>query len=129
MNGRPSDPLALAGQRLNWLEQRQKVLAQNIANANSPGYQPRDLQPFEELVQRAGATAPLARTDARHIPARTEMQGRPDRKVTERSPDGNAVSLEEQALKVAATDQAHALAVNLHRRWTAMFQSALGRGG
>jgi flagellar basal-body rod protein FlgB len=45
----------------------------------------------------------------------------------ERSPNGNAVSLDQQAMKVAETDQAHALAVGLHRKYLALFRAALGR--
>ncbi|MCQ4161967.1 flagellar basal body protein [Roseomonas sp. GC11] len=127
MSARPSDPLALAGQRLQWLEQRQKVLAQNIANANTPGYQPRDLAPFASALERAGTAAALARTDPRHIAARDEPRGQRDRAAAERAPDGNAVSLEQQALKVAETDQAHALALNLYKSWAGLFRSALGR--
>ena len=35
----------LAEKRLNWIEQRQQVLAQNIANASTPDYKARDLSP------------------------------------------------------------------------------------
>jgi len=127
MSGRPSDPIALAGQRLHWLDQRQRVLAQNIANANSPGYQPKDLAPFAQALDRAGASPPMARTDARHLATSSDPSARTDRKTAERKPDGNAVSLEQQALKVAETDQAHSLALNLHRTWIGLFRSALGR--
>ena len=35
----------LAERRLAWADRRQAVLAQNIANANTPGYKPHDLHP------------------------------------------------------------------------------------
>ena len=121
-------PVALAEQRLAWLESRQRVLAQNIANADTPGYRPRDLRPFAETLARAGGVG-LLRTDARHLaPARGEPGTRPDRQVAERSPNGNAVALDEQALKVADTDTAHALATGLHKRYLGLFRIALGRG-
>ncbi|MFC7544529.1 hypothetical protein ACFQU2_41030 [Siccirubricoccus deserti] len=45
----------------------------------------------------------------------------------ERAPNGNAVSLDREAMRVADTDTAHALATGLHRRWLGMFRTALGR--
>lgn len=125
-----SGPLALAERRIAWLEQRQRVLAQNIANADTPGYQPRDLSPFAQALVRAAPE--LARTQQNHIaPTGSGPGGRPrtDRAAVEVSPDGNAVSLDREALKVAETDQAHALATALHRRWIGMFRTALGRNG
>lgn len=116
----------VAEQRLRWLEQRQSVLAHNLANANTPGYQPRDLAPFDATLTRAVG---MTRTDARHIAppgSGPDATARRDRSATERSPDGNAVSLDQQALKVAETDAAQALATAIHRRWTTMFRLTLG---
>ncbi len=122
--------VALAERRLRWLDRRQQVLAQNIANADTPGYRPGDLRPFAELLARRGAAA-MARTDPRHLlPARGgELHAVADRRVAERLPNGNAVALDEQALRVADTDAAHALAMGLHRRYLALFRTALGRQG
>ncbi|HLM54204.1 MAG TPA: hypothetical protein VK325_11615, partial [Pseudoxanthomonas sp.] len=61
------------------------------------------------------------------VPAGGEARPRVDRLPNERSPNGNAVSLDQQAMKVAETDQAHALAVGLHRKYLALFRAALGR--
>lgn len=122
------DPQALAAQRLQWLEQRQQVLAKNIANANTPRFQPSDLPPFEQQLQRAGAAAGVMRTDPKHLASAGSDGAVRERRNAERSPDGNGVALDVQALKVAETDQAHALALNLHRSWVGMFRTALGRG-
>lgn len=127
MDPRRADPMALAERRLAWLEQRQQVLAQNIANADTPAYRPRDLRPFEQLLEQAAPG--LARTSARHLDARGGSAARPDRATSEITPDGNGVSLDREALRVAETDQAHALAIGLHRRWAAMFRTVLGRSG
>jgi flagellar basal-body rod protein FlgB len=116
----------LAEQRLRWLERRQSVLANNVANANTPGFRPRDLTPFGLAMVRAVG---VARTDTHHLlPVGSGPDGSAwrDRSATELSPDGNAVSLEQQALKVADTDHAHALATAVHRRWATMFRLALG---
>jgi flagellar basal-body rod protein FlgB len=122
-------PIALAESRLRWADRRQQVLAQNIANADTPGFRPADLRPFPQTLARASTG--LARTDPRHLlPARGgDGQAVQDRRAAERTPNGNAVALDEQALKVAETDAAHALAMGLHRRYLALFRTALGRQG
>ncbi|MDO9709346.1 flagellar basal body rod protein FlgB [Paracraurococcus lichenis] len=128
MDPSQSAPVALAERRLAWLDARQRVLAQNIANADTPGYRPRDLPDFARLVAKQGAMAvALIRTDAQHIAPARDPRARIDRTATEASPNGNAVSLDREALKVADTDTAHALAIGLHRRWLGLFRTALGR--
>jgi flagellar basal-body rod protein FlgB len=120
-----SSTIALAERRIAWLEERQRVLAQNIANADTPGYQPRDLGDFGRTL--AGAFG-LARTSERHLEGgRGAAQARPDRASADRAPNGNAVSLDREAMKVADTDTAHALATGLYRRWIGLFRTALGR--
>jgi flagellar basal-body rod protein FlgB len=120
-------PIDLAERRLAWLEARQRVLAQNIAHADTPGHQPRDLPPFAATLARQ-AEVTLARTDIGHLPAPAgDPRGRPDRAAAERSRNGNAVALDEQAMRIADTDSAHALATGLHRRYLGLFRTALGR--
>jgi len=127
-NARPAaDPIALAEARIRWLDRRQAVLAQNIANADTPNFVARDIEPFAAALARSGIVP--ERTNARHLgPLRSAAAGRADRN-SERSPNGNAVSLDQQALLVAETDQAHALAMTLHHRLMGLFRTALGRQG
>jgi len=120
-------PIALAERRLAWLDGRQRVLSANIANADTPNYRASDATPFAALLKRSGS-ASMTTTDAGHIlPNGGTSQIRRDRVPSEVSPNGNAVSLDEQAMKVAETDQAHALAVGLHRKYLGLFRAALGR--
>lgn len=125
----------LAKQRLNWVEQRQALLAQNIANANTPSYQARDVRPFAETLSKVSG-AKLAvlgpvRTDPAHLAgspdsaAAAGQAGRPRAKA----PDGNAVTLDEQLMKVADTQATQALVTSLYKRYMAMFSTALGRAG
>ncbi|TDH64450.1 flagellar biosynthesis protein FlgB [Dankookia rubra] len=121
-------PVALAERRLAWLDARQRVLSQNIAHADTPGYRPRDLPDFASLVQRGGAlSVGLARTDPHHLAASRDPRARVDRMAVDTTPNGNAVSLDREAMKVADTDSAHALTIGLHRRWLGLFRTALGR--
>lgn len=120
----------LAEQRLGWLDRRQEVLAQNIANANTPGFAARDLTPFAKVMARTGAPA-LARTAPQHIvPASSgAMPARPERLAAERTHDGNAVRIEDQVARVAETETQHELTVGLYRKYMGLFRIALGRGG
>ena len=116
-------PIALAETRLQWLDARQRVLAQNVANADTPGYRPADLQPFAQSL--AGAQGVMARTDPRHLAPTRDGRVQRERRV-ERSMDGNGVALDREALRIADTETAHALAVGLHRRYLGLFRTALG---
>ena len=119
------DLFDLAARRLAWLDRRQGVLAQNIANANTPGYVARDLQPFAQTL--AGALPPLATTSPLHLagaePAGTDPRLRP----AERAPDGNAVSMETQLTRIADTDGAQALTTTLFHKYLGFYRIALGR--
>lgn len=121
--------LKLAQQRMAWAANRQQVLAQNVANASTPGYIPRDVAPFRAALAQASGP-PLARTSPLHH-AGTTVSTPPAHttRPTERAPDGNAVSLDEQLTKVADTASTQELAVALHRKYQGMIRLALGRGG
>ncbi len=118
----------LAEQKLAWVGQRQQVLAQNVANASTPGYQARDVPAFAKVL--AGTTATLAVTDPMHIQLASNSGGALQaQRPRERAPDGNAVSLEDQLTKVADTSSTQELVLNLYHKYQGMFRTALGRSG
>lgn len=126
---------SLLTKRASWLDKRQEVLARNVANADTPGYAPRDLkaQDFRKLLEGA-APAPahlgLAATNAAHAPgskAPSSWRQEKTKEVHETAPDGNAVVLEEQLFKVAETQSDHRLALNLYAKHVAMLKAVLGR--
>jgi flagellar basal-body rod protein FlgB len=121
-------PIALAERRLHWLDRRQSVLAQNVAHADTPGYRPRDLTPFQRELEGQRRVA-LARTQAGHGAGSSAalMNARTERHLAEVTPDGNAVSLDREAVRIAETDTAHALAMAVHRSFMGMFRTTLGR--
>ncbi len=118
-------PIALAEARIRWLDARQRVLSQNVANADTPGYRASDLQPFAQML--AGAQGVMSKTDQRHLSPRHDGRVQRERRPLERSIDGNGVALDREAMRIADTETAHALAVGLHRRYLGMFRTALGR--
>jgi flagellar basal-body rod protein FlgB len=117
-------PIALAENRMRWLDARQRVLSHNVANADTPGFRPSDLRPFGQAVSAA-----MVQTNGRHLgPAGgADPRARAERRVPDRSMDGNAVALDREAIRIADTETAHALAVGLHRRYLGLFRTALGR--
>jgi flagellar basal-body rod protein FlgB len=117
----------LAERRLAWVDQRQRVLAQNVANANTPGYQPRDVAPFSASLGAAGAD--MIRTDPSHLSGSPSTASSIRAKVQGRSPNGNGVSMEEQLGKVADTSSTQELVTNLYRKYQGLFRTALGRNG
>lgn len=127
----------LAERRLAWLDQRQKVLAQNIANADTPGYAARDLRPFaERLASASAAAAPAgqpARTQPGHLPAAGQAGPpgtvRRDRHPPETTLDGNRVSLDDQLMRVSDTEIHQGLTTSLYRKYLGFFRIALGRPG
>ena len=119
----------LAEQRLAWTDRRQGVLARNIANMNTPNWQAKDLHPFAQSL--AAATPPgLARTDPGHLAGTqdTEVQSMLAPQPGARQPDGNAVSMDEQLMKVADTAEAQQIATTLYKKYLSMFSLALGYG-
>lgn len=121
-------------QRMAWLSQRQKVLAANIANADTPGYRPRDLRPqsFESLVDAARSRIVPAITDPQHLRGAATADGAPraseQRQTFETAPAGNAVVIEEQMAKVNETTLSHRLTSELYRKHIGLLKLAIGRG-
>jgi flagellar basal-body rod protein FlgB len=123
------DLFQLMQDRLNWTQRRQTVLAQNIANADTPRYQPRDLPAFHAQLARQQLL--LATTDAQHIaPAPVApLAAAPNGGSPEHALDGNAVSLEDQMTKVADTETAQQITSQLYNSYISMFRTAIGKGG
>ena len=117
----------LAERRLAWAGERHALQALNVAKANTPGYHPRDVTPFAAVL---GAMSPgLAATDPGHMQPPAGTTGIVHDRPRERAPDGNAVSLEDQLMKVADTSSTQELVVNLYRKYQGLFRTALGRAG
>jgi flagellar basal-body rod protein FlgB len=126
MNQIPTDVFALAEKRLEWTGQRQAVLAQNIANANTPAYAARDVKPFKDVLAAQagpGAGAGTRATGAGVLASQSVV----DRTSGDRSINGNAVVLDDQLEKVAETDNANQLAMNLYKKYQSMFRTVIGR--
>ena len=118
----------LAAKRLAWTAQRQSVLAANIANANTPAFQARDIQSFDRLLSGTGAVEPV-QTQPGHMSgtASTGLSSLLTDSAKARALDGNTVSLDEQLTKVADTETTQALVTTIWKKYMGMFSMAIGK--
>jgi flagellar basal-body rod protein FlgB len=125
---------AMISQRMGWLSERQRVIAQNVANADTPGYQTRDLQPldFGRLLSSLRQHLTPTTTDGNHIAPSTSSGSSANRERTqpfETTLSGNSVSLEREMTKAADSAVDYQLVTNIYRRQLNMLRTAIGRGG
>ena len=122
---------AMLRTKMHWHQERQRLLAENVANADTPKFRPRDLVPPKVDDRPPAAAVTLVRSDAAHIAgagsgANTEFQ--PDRRgAYEVRPTGNAVTLEDEMLKVAANQMDYQAATTLYGRSLGLIKTALGK--
>jgi flagellar basal-body rod protein FlgB len=121
--------LSMLRTRLQWHQQRQQVLAQNVANADTPGFRPLDLAE-PKFQQGAPGLAPLrlARSDPGHLAG---FGGGGDAASTHSQfqvrPAGNAVSLEDEMIKVASNQMDYQAATQLYSRSLGLLKMAVGK--
>ena len=119
--------------RMSWLNSRQSLLAQNVANADTPGYAARDLKPMDfeaELErQKAPCFAGIAVTDPRHIAVQVSgpaQAANGEMTEVDTTSSGNSVSLEEEMIRVADTQSQYQAASNLYAKAVGMMRTAIG---
>lgn len=118
-------------QKMHWNEERQKVLAQNIANADTAGYRPKDIAPldFKSMLESSTtmSSGHLAATNPAHMGAGGASAGKTASKAQknpyEASPSGNAVVLEEQLLKMNQNYTDHRLTTTIYQKNIDMMKS------
>ena len=116
--------------KMAWLTQRQSVIAQNIANVDTPDFQAKDLAPLDFKNTLALKLAP-ARTSALHLSGTggtgvTKEES--ERKPYEVTPSGNSVSVEEQMQKAATTGVDYQMITTLYQKNIGLIKTALDRG-
>ena len=117
--------------KMHWHQERQRLLAENVANADTPQFRPRDLAPpkFDQPVASAPQIA-LALTSPSHLAGANAdaVRFQIDRAGGyETTPAGNAVNLEDEMLKVAANQMDYQTATTLYSRSLGLIKTALGR--
>ena len=130
MNPLSVDVFTAAERRLAWTSERQAVLARNIANIDTPGFQASDSRDFRATLAGAAGVQP-ARTQPTHLAGTVDpgLSGRPSRLNAARTADRNGVRMEDQLMKVADTETLHSTVAAIYRKYTTMFGIALGKAG
>lgn len=121
--------LSMLRQRMEWHQERQRVLAENVANADTPNYRARDLAPPDFAHEMQTALA-LDRTNPLHITApagggsafAADSSGR-----YQIRPRGNSVTHEDEMMKVASNQMDYEAVTSLYTRSLALIKLAIGR--
>jgi flagellar basal-body rod protein FlgB len=118
----------VAGKRLAWASERQAVLARNIANISTPGFQAKDSPDFQMVLGGTLGVQPV-RTDPNHMEGTVDpgMSARSMTETTARTTDKNGVRLEEQLMKVADTETLNSTVTAIFKSYMTMFNVALGK--
>ena len=125
--------LSMLRGRMQWHQERQRVLAENVSNSDTPGFRPRDLKEpdFNTAAIRQTGGVTLVRSDAAHFAGSGgggdgQFSATRDGKFDIR-PAGNAVSLEDQMMKVAQNQMDYQAATALYSRSLNLLKTALGK--
>lgn len=127
--------------RLGYLGERQKIIATNIANSDTPGYAPRDLKPFSSsFAQAVGGASGLrlaqvegsaggrgqsvtniAHMAPRRVSSAYKADVSPDSEITL---DGNGVVLEEQTMKLTESRIDYDAAIGFYQKSLGLLRMA-----
>ncbi|HEY1612215.1 MAG TPA: flagellar basal body rod protein FlgB [Rhizomicrobium sp.] len=128
--------LAVLKERMAWLNARQGLIAQNVANADVPDYTARDLKPldFAEVLKNstAGSARAMSLSDPNHIPLPGQNGSafeETDSADTDALHSGNGVGVEEEMMKVADTQAQYQAAANLYAKSMQLMRTAIDRQG
>lgn len=121
--------------RMSYLGDRQRVISENVANADTPRYTPHDLKPFsfEAHVKVAGAGVAQAVTQPRHMQAPNAKGPSAAKAVaihdSETTLDGNSVVLEDEMMKLTDSRMNYDAAVSFYQKSVDMLRMALRKPG
>ncbi len=109
--------------------QRQAVISRNMANADTPGFQPRDIEAFHTAYDNTDRESVMSATRPGHLHGTTtgdhlwsEYKAEPTG-----DPNGNGVSLEEEMLNAVEVKRQHDRALAIYRSSMNVLRASLGR--
>jgi len=134
--------LAMLKSRLGYLSDRSRVIAQNVANANTPGFQAQDLKAFSFHAQVQSASVPasavaatpagvMAVTQPGHIQPKAPRPGVKPMKSpdSERTLDSNGVVLEDEMVKLTDTRMDYDAAISFYQQSMSLLKLAIRKPG
>jgi flagellar basal-body rod protein FlgB len=118
--------LSIASRQSEWLATRQSVIAENIANANTPRFKAGDTEPFEAILDKTqltvASTNPLHMSDAAESARQIEVRREDAWDVVH---SGNTVVLEQELLKAGETSRQYALNTGIVKAFHRMFMASV----
>lgn len=116
----------LASRQAQWLAARQSTISGNIANANTPGYRARDIEPFADVLDKTKLA--MAATNGGHIGLdTTRAEGTKVKKADtwDTVYSKNSVSLEQELIKAGEIDRQHSLNTSIVKAFHRMLMSSV----
>ena len=109
--------------------QRQAIVAQNVANADTPGFKARDIAPFSQMITPLSTSSGMQASRANHLNG-IRGGGPVWETITPMAasdPNGNSVSLEKEILKGVDVKRQHDLALAIYKSSLSVLRTSLGR--
>lgn len=122
--------LNLASDLASHAYRRQELIAQNIANADTPGYKARDLTKFSVSKDSFDASFGMRKTHPSHFGTDRSSNSSETIRSTMlggESPNGNSVALEDQLVRSAEVQHQHEMALGIYQKSLAILRLGLGR--
>jgi flagellar basal-body rod protein FlgB len=117
---------SLASQRAGYLSARQTLIAENVANVNTPGYKAVDLKPFSAVLQQTGIA--MAVTNPAHLTPTAQEVDAPkptEEDAAEATVSGNSVDLEGEMVKLGEVNRDYGMATGIKKIFHQMYMQAL----
>ena len=133
--------LAVIKSRMGYVNQRQRLIAENVANANSPNYAPHDLKAFTfEAAMKSQSSGALgmtpvsaAVTNAGHMEGKSHGPTGPfkpeEAPDSEARLDGNQVVLEDEMMKMTTSKLDYDAAVSFYQQSLGLLKMSIRRPG
>jgi flagellar basal-body rod protein FlgB len=123
---------SMAKTKMAYDQQRQDLLSENVANVDTPNYNPRDLKKldFKRLSQSAAHRLHMQATSPHHIMPKGPsgmFQGVERSPSFETNPNKNGATVEEEMMKIAQNNADYQLVTSLYKKTVDMFKTAIGR--
>ncbi len=115
----------LASAQQHWLAVRQATVAENVANANTPGYVAKDVAPFNDVLQQTQLE--LVSTNPGHMPLDplSTDDSPKDASAWETVPSGNSVSMEHEMLKANEVGRDYSMNTAIVKAFAQMFSTSV----
>ena len=129
--------------RMGYLSERQKLIAENVANTDTARYTPNDLKPFsfdatmqaQKMAQAGGGGSTMAATQAGHMAPKNERKSLGAQYKSMKSPDsettmnGNSVVLEDEMIKMSEARMNYDAAISFYQKSMNLLRMAARRPG